>query len=78
MCGGRNGLTSGQGCQIRPAIGPDWHQVGQIWDFTFVSTFCLTELILSLRFVLIGTILGQNLTSLCATTDAVTVPMVTR
>ena len=21
-----------QGCQIWPKIGPDWHQIGQIWD----------------------------------------------
>ena len=22
-----------QGCQVWPQIGPDWHRIGQIWDF---------------------------------------------
>ena len=65
-----------QGCQIWPPIGPDWHQMGQIWDFLYFSVHFVSPK--NLRFVLIGNILGQNLTSLSTTTDTVTVSMLTR
>jgi len=32
-----------QECQIWPPIGPDWHQMGQIWDF-IRTVFCSSVL----------------------------------